>query len=370
MAVEEQLDMITANDETDEKLPSEEVCIEDREQKIEELTVNEPDKAIINNNEQIEETADHNTKYSGWITYWDTENVYKELEVLGDNLHSVMFFAAYFNANKDLFIPEKFIDQMNTLKNTLEKDDVATYLTIVNDIELENGTSSLKDTDILNSFFEDSNTINQHVYQIIEIVEKNHFSGIEIDYEGIKNDYDLWSKYAGFLERLNEECIAKNIKLRVVLEPGLHIEKVDLPKGPTYVVMLYNLFGYHSGPGPKANESFIINSINKFDQSELCIRYALSVGGFQWTNNKVKPLTEKMVNELIETYNISPKRDLVSKSLNFEYKDQEGINHIVWYGDDITIKQWQDIIIKSGHNQIDIWRLGSNDLDTLRQLNK
>jgi spore germination protein len=64
--------------------------------------------------------------------------------------------------------------------------------------------------------------------------------------------------------------------------------------------------------------------------------------------------------ELLALFEKSPEREEESQALFFDYIDNGGIEHRVWYADSKTINYWIDILQQAGNHDISLWRLGGN----------
>lgn len=292
---------------------------------------------------------------SSWVVYWDL-NTDNEINILNKKLSSISYFAASFNQNNDLVIPEKLKAHYDKAK----LDDYEKYITIVNDKINDDGTSSLKDKELLNILLNDKVSREDHINEIIDLAKKYEFDGIEIDYEQIRDDLELWEKYILFIDELYSEALTNNFKLRVILEPNTPIDKLSFIEGPTYVMMCYNLHGAFSDPGEKANQEFIKELINKMDSVPGEKSFAIATGGFDWADNgNTKSISEIEAKKTLIEYNIEAKRDDKSKYLIFNYTDKENIKHEVWYADQITLEYLSEAIIEAGYD-VSLWRLGGN----------
>ncbi|MBU5428073.1 glycosyl hydrolase [Tissierella pigra] len=307
------------------------------------------DKEIENN---------ENIRFSIWTTYWDTDDLEHELKPMG-KIDNICYFAAYFNEDKILFVPKETKKSLKRIES-LGNMKYGSYLTIVNDLLLADNKSSLKDTDLLYTLFATEETMNNHIEDILNIVIKERFGGIEIDYEAIKKDIKLWELFIEFIDKLYKSANGKDIPVRVVLEPNVPLDKITLPKGPEYIIMCYNLHGYGTEPGPKANKGFIEDVIKKSEGLKGDIGFALATGGYDFQSNGiVNALTEREAVELSRFYNKIPKRD-ESGALFFNYMDNEEVSHQVWYANKDTINYWIDIITEAGDYGISIWKIGGN----------
>ena len=86
-------------------------------------------------------------------------------------------------------------------------------------------------------------------------------------------------------------CARDAIRLRVVL-PWDAPKYAALPAGPEYTVMCYNLFGYHSGPGPKADVPFLTETCALYQNQPYTTRMAFANGGFAWRDSGISALTQ------------------------------------------------------------------------------
>ncbi|MGG7212667.1 glycosyl hydrolase [Clostridium nigeriense] len=292
---------------------------------------------------------------SSWVVYWDLD-VDNEIKQLDNELSSISYFSANFNDKNKLVIPEKLITYYNETKLYSFKK----YITIVNDVVYDDGKSSLKDTNVLNEVLRDEESRKNHINEIIDLASKYEFDGIEIDYEQIKDDLDLWDNFLLFIDELYSKSILNNLDLRVMLEPNAPIEKLDFIEGPIYVMMCYNLHGAFSEPGEKANEEFIKSLIEKMKKIDGNKSFAIATGGFDWgEDGKTKSVSELEVNKILSEYDVDVQRDENSKYLYFKYMDKDNIKHEVWYADKITLQCLYKPIIEAGYN-VSLWRLGGN----------
>ncbi|BCN30150.1 glycoside hydrolase family 18 protein [Anaeromicropila herbilytica] len=324
--------------------------------------------------------SDPAKKLSVWITYWDSNHVEKELGILKDRIGTISYFAVYFNEHNEPFIREETTGMLQYVKQTYGDYQYQNYLTFVNDLVKSDGTSSLKDTNLLRKLFATKESRSNHIDEIIHMVKEGGYSGIEIDYEAIKKDITLWNSYIQFIKELYQKASGENLPVRIILEPNVTSEEITLPKGPKYIMMCYNLYGYGTAAGPKANPQFIkglvekmthmIGKIYEDNKSEVnanvnkncedTIGFALATGGFDFADNeKVTQLTQSQAVELMNSYETISKRDKDSQCQVFTYKEN-GIKHEVWYADNTTIKSWMQVIDEMGDYEIVLWRLGSN----------
>lgn len=306
------------------------------------------------------ELSNSDSKIDAWLVYWDTASFEEEIDYWSDRISNIIYFAAYFDENNKLFIPDNITETKEIIDELYNDKSWGNYITFVNDKVYSDGSSSLKDADLLYELFKSDESMSNHINDIISIAVEGGYKGIEIDYEKIRKDIDLWEKFNVFLEKLIKVAESYNLPIRVLLEPSTPVDKIELPEGPEYVMMCYNLYGYGTEPGPKANKDFLLELVDKMKKVSSNRGYALATGGFDFTENgEVKAITEKEAEDLLIEYDkVSEKRDENSQCKVFKYIDSNGVNHQVWYADSDTLKYWESILIENGEDNISIWRLG------------
>lgn len=289
---------------------------------------------------------------------------------MADGLSSVQVFAAYFDHTNHLFYtPENKEAIPKIMKIAAQGSAVNVDLSIVNDQFKKDGTAIQKDSELITKLMSTAKSRRAHIKDIVNMVNEYDFHGVEIDYEKIKDED--WDNVSAFYEELYQKLKSMGKPLRIVLEPRAPIEKINLPKGPTYVMMAYNLYGSHSGPGPKADFAFIDKMAKKMDQLPGEHAMAFATGGFDWpATGKIVALTEQEAFKLSKKSLRPPKRDAASGALYFDYLDEKKGKHTVWYADGKTLSQWIDQSKKAGYYKVALWRLGGFEQTTLDYFNR
>ena len=299
-------------------------------------------------------------RYGAWLPYWEISDAMDEAEALSGTLDTAVAFACIFDA-KDQPLMLSDADTLYTLlTDALTGTDTAVYLSVVNDVELAPGQYDNKSVDLLNRLFADDLAMSNHLEALTALIDRYGLTGLELDYENLKSDTDLWSRYAAFLTRLWTVCERDGVQLRVVL-PWDAPKYATLPVGPIYSVMCYNLYGYHSGPGPKADTAFLQTTCALYASQPYRARMAFATGGFSWCEGDVTALTQVQAAELLSQAQVTPTRDAASAVLTAAYT-QDGATHTVWYADAQTLAAWRAVCEGYGFTDFDLFRLGGNDL--------
>ena len=318
-------------------------------------------------NINLDTDGGENGELSAWISYWDMDKGIKELSKTADKVTSVSVFAVYFKNDGSLYIPEEISRGNGEVSNITNKNNINRHISFVNDVIDEKGDIIQKDPNIVRKLLNNPAERAKHIESLISYAVNNGYFGIEIDYE--KVDEKTWPDFVSFCGELYKRCGEKKINLRVVLEPKAPIDRYNLPDGPEYVMMAYNLYGLSTEPGPKADVDFIKQLSEKINSIPGKKWLAFSTGGFDWQNGaETKGVTESEALDIISVYKCLPARDDKSGCLYFYYTDENGGDHTVWYADNVTLDLWIKTAKEQGYSDICVWRFGGNVSETLEQV--
>lgn len=303
-----------------------------------------------------EEVVESKPSCGAWVAYWDMDKAMENILSEGENIDTICHFAAYFDVDEKPFIPEATGEFRSAQQADSLLEDKTSYLTVVNDLVTDSG-SSLKDTQLLYRLFSDDASMDAHIGDLMTLLNEGEYDGIEIDYEAIKSDMNLWQLFVKFERKLLDVAADKGYLVRVLLEPGCPTEDIDFPEGAEYVMMCYNLHGYDSDPGPKADKQFLLQLADKMRTLPGEKNFALANGGFDFgSDGSVKAYNDADVSAMAAQLAAEPVRDENSGALYFEYTDDEGTMHTVWYSDSRTIEGWKQVLTDAGYNRFTIWR--------------
>ncbi|MHC1786754.1 MAG: hypothetical protein AB9880_06815 [Christensenellales bacterium] len=300
------------------------------------------------------------SQHAAWIVYWDARAGLTEAVLHKERFDSLIYFGAFFNNDDSLFYPPELIELEDVLKIILADSPKPTYLSFVNDFTLPDGTYSNKSVPLLRRLLQTSPERSQRLADdLVALTASRGLQGIEIDFESILSDLPLWDSFFTFLRDLYTKCSAKGLRLRVLLEPRTPFDSLIFPVGPEYVMMCYNLYGYHSGPGPKANRDFLTSMAGKMSVIPKENRsFALALGGFDWANGKVSQLTAQEAERILAEQGATMRR--YEEVASFAYTDAKGILHEIWYADDTTVAYWIGVLNGLGEDSVDLWKLGES----------
>lgn len=313
------------------------------------------DTEYVDDNGYINDTGRWNC---AWYVYWDTD-VLDEFLLLTktSDFSAASMFSCYFSEDGQIYMPQGF----SVLREMAEELAFpVTYLSYTNDVQHNDGSAAQKDPEFLRDLWADTERTEETADAMLAMTRSMGADGIEIDFENIK-DPELWTGYAQFLELIWDKAQAEDLSMRVVLGVNTPVEDLDFPAGPEYSVMCYNLYGTHSGPGPKADTDFLKKTAEKFSKLQH-VTFALATGGFEWNDDGAvtRSLTQEAAEMLAEEVMCEPKRDKSSGALYYTYQNN-GKMFTVWYADAKTLEAWRSAIleVESGA-EFDLWRVGGN----------
>ena len=293
---------------------------------------------------------------AAWCVYWDPASASAAAENLARYRELVLFGCVY-DEDHALVVPEKLTALIEGMPDRSNSERPELYLSFINDVMHPDGSSTQKSTAFLQEVLPDAELSEAVIDDMIRQTQAFGFDGIELDYENSEKCDGLMDDYLSFVSRLWQRAAAENLKLRVVLSVSMPAEALGSIEGPRYTVMCYNLFGTHSGPGPKADEAFLKRTVGKF--KNLHADYALANGGFEWGPNgkALRSLTAKAAAALAAETGADATRD-GDGAVHFTYQAEDG-PHTVWYGDEATIQRWSEILLEEedGDIRTDLWRL-------------
>lgn len=315
-----------------------------------------------------------------WIADWDAQNGLDETTAVQAN--NVVLFAAYFNLESRPFLSD---DMRRMLKNNPRKNlppDGKLFLSVVNDVFYTPEKSLEKDPTLIKNLMSTEKSRAAHRDDLLKLVASGPFDGLEIDYERVEKED--WPTLLDFAADLSKQLAARGKKLRFLLEPKSRYMQNPLPQGPEYVIMGYNLFGGHSGPGPKANDAFLRKLAR---ESSAIVRrtgekmgLALATGGFAWPTAsgkaKILGIRENAAAAWARGSQATLIRDPDSHALHFVASDTapgspiparsaKNINYEIWYADGETLAHWIKTGRAAGFGNISLWRLGGNTRESL-----
>jgi spore germination protein len=212
----------------------------------------------------------------------------------------------------------------------------------------------------------------QHVAAIVALVQRQHYAGIDIDYEDL-----LASDRSAFTAFVTQLASALHAKGKVL--------SVDLFAKPTnrgydqrnlaqdyraigQVADQVRLMGYDyhwagSGPGPIAPIGWI-RAVLSYAKTQIPadkIILGVPLYGYDWVDGQGTPVSWLQAFQLSEQYGVQPHFDAASQSPWFDYTDQAGRRHVVWFENGPSTQAKFEAAASAGIGGVYVWIYGLED---------
>ncbi len=221
------------------------------------------------------------------------------------------------------------------------------------------------------------------VNNILQALEKNNYRGVNIDLEGIY--YYNRDGFTTFMSELYNTLHPQGFEVNV----SIPSKTMDNPKETGTGAYDYNQIGkfsdkvmimtydeHWSGGSPGAVASIgwvskvIDYAVTTIPSDKIML--GLAAYGYDWTSNGAKA-SAYGINEAYRTAyknGASVKWDSTSKSPYFNYTDNYGVYHSVWFENSTSIGYKLDIVNKYNLAGVAIWRLGLENSDYWNVINE
>jgi spore germination protein YaaH len=228
------------------------------------------------------------------------------------------------------------------------------WVTVVNDVRYASDSAITKNGSLVHELIMDPTLRAKHARDLVSRVSGDGFKGLHLDYERVPESATL--QFQEFVRELSAELRRRGLYLEVVMEPTSGPRLVV--DSTSVTVMAYDLFGNHSGPGPRATPAFITELGNKASMDgDSAAALALAVGGFAWEpDGDVRSLDWSEARRLAAETPTTQRRH-PDQVLSVRLDDGTEI----WFEDvESLLSKWQ-AAWKAGFRRLAIWRLGGND---------
>ncbi|OGO83810.1 MAG: hypothetical protein A2Y18_03210 [Clostridiales bacterium GWD2_32_19] len=238
-----------------------------------------------------------------------------------------------------------------------------------NNINLKASVTNQFDSEVAKKLLESTENRSKLINNILVQMKKYGYSGICID---IENVYAYDREYmTRFMKELYE-----------TLSPIGYLVTIDLP-AKTYdnkTAAWQGAFDYE-GLAPYADQFVIMAYDEHYPQGtagsvasagwvEKVVKYAISIipedkillgvaaYGYDWSTSGTRSYTISKAYSVAAKYGATINWDTVSKSQYYEYTDEKGIKHKVWFENEKSLAAKLDIVNDYDLKGISIWALG------------
>lgn len=220
----------------------------------------------------------------------------------------------------------------------------------------------------------------QHVDQIVDLVHRENFAGIDIDYENLRaSDRNTFSAFIAELgDRLHRD--QKTLSVAVFAkdseagydERNVAQDYAALGRSADQVrLMAYDYHWATSPPGPVAPIDWVRRVLDYARSQIPPERVVLGVptAGYDWpANGPAKPVNWLQAFRLARDHHAQPQYDAKTQSPWFRYTDQAGVPHTVWFENAVSAKAKFEAARGTRVRGVYLWMYGYEDTGLWQKL--
>lgn len=191
----------------------------------------------------------------------------------------------------------------------------------------------------------------------------NGFAGINLDFENLPDGAQ--GNYTAFVGELGRALHAERKRLTVDVpldDPAFHYRALG-QAADSVVLMAYDEHEDSSGPGPIASQGWLAGAVaaRRAEIGAARLTVALGSYGYDWARGGNSELSFQDALTLAHDADARPRLDPASLNPTFDYQDDAGKAHHVWYLDAASVYDEAQAVRALGIRAVGLWRLGSED---------
>ncbi len=216
------------------------------------------------------------------------------------------------------------------------------------------------------------------INNIIEIVKRDKYDGVDIDFEFINPQDGIY--FTLFLQEL-KNALGTKIPLSVAVFARTSNDKWATPYEyqkigqivDKLIVMSYDYSYPASSPGPVA-PLWWVEEVAKYMASNISpekVFLGLPTYGYDWpTGGRATTVTASRLASTKAQYRLTEKFDYNSMSPNYTYYDNWGNYHQIWMENEASLGEKLKIADKYNLGGVSFWRIGNGFTDLYKLLEK
>ena len=217
---------------------------------------------------------------------------------------------------------------------------------------------------ILHRVLNDSLKRKRLIDDVVKVLQKEHFAGVNIDFEELQESSD--EVLVNFMRELYGRLHPLHLLVTQDVSPfNSDFNYAALSKYNDYVfLMAYDEYSTTTGPGPISSQRWIQAALDKatdkIDSNKLIL--AIAGYGYDWAKgSKGYDVSYAEALSVAGEAEAQVHFDSSSYNLTYNYADESGIPHTVWFTDAATNYNTMRFASEYGIGGVALWRLGSAD---------
>ncbi|OJD61631.1 glycosyltransferase [Bacillus sp. NH11B] len=315
-----------------------------------------PNTEVKNDENLVNATSDSKQpkEVYGFYVNWD-ENSTASLKENIDSLTTLV--PEWYHLKEDLTISSEIKPEIVKLA---EKNHVKIMPLLTNYTEEASGPDSELIHKLLNS--PDYVKI-KFINDLVKQVEKNQFSGINIDFEALpesdRENLTNFMKELTMVFHKHHLLVTQDVPANdKAFDYGALAKVID-----RMIVMMYDEHYGAGVPGPIASNKWFEHTLNELNIPSEKLIVAFGNYGYDWEVNSKEPaksVTFSEVMTMAQDSNIKIQWDKISGNPYFRYKTGE-TEHTTWFLDGVTLYNQVKIAMNNNAKGFALWRLGAED---------
>ncbi|MFR9728209.1 glycosyl hydrolase family 18 protein [Saccharopolyspora sp. MS10] len=219
----------------------------------------------------------------------------------------------------------------------------------------------------------------RHVREIVALVEREDYEGIDIDYENLRGaDREVFSAFVTELgAALHERGKTLSVAVFAKASDAGYDERnqaqdyVAIGRSADQVrLMGYDYHWGTSGPGPVAPIGWVREVVQYAKSTIPAERIVLGVPlyGYDWVDERGSNVTWLQAFQLATQHRAETHYDPRSQTPWFRYTDERGREHEVWFENSVSSKAKFEVARGAGIRGVYLWMYGYEDTATWNRL--
>jgi cellulose synthase/poly-beta-1,6-N-acetylglucosamine synthase-like glycosyltransferase/spore germination protein YaaH/peptidoglycan/xylan/chitin deacetylase (PgdA/CDA1 family) len=202
------------------------------------------------------------------------------------------------------------------------------------------------------------------INDVLKILKQDNFIGVNVDFEDLEQTND--EAFISFQKELYQRLHANHLLVTQDVIPfNGDYDYQQLAKYNDYLfVMAYDQFSSDTKPGPVAEQKWIEAAIDEATKKIPSQKMILGIGsfGYDWpAGARAENVTFQQALTKAKEHNATIDYDNDTYNLHFNYKDDDGRPHDVFFTDAATAFNSMRFAVEAGLSGTAVWRLGSED---------
>lgn len=318
----------------------------------------------------------------GWVPYWDQDDAMKSFWDNIDLFSHISLFWYVLDENGKIKNYRGATESRELIRSA-QRNGVKVLAIITNLPDDDDAGASNWDPERVWEVIKSKERRQKHVADLMDLVNRMGFDGINIDYEALPGKYR--NNFTLFIQSLGEALQNQGKILAVALHPktsednpmednGSHAQ--DWREIHPYVDQMHFMtYGEHypgSHPGPVASPAWVDRVLNYATEKQgvpddkIFLGLPLYAEVWERKNNNQfvgvdKEFTYREISSVTDRFDAEVKWSDPQGSPYLSFRNNKGVDHVVWFENKDSIREKLKLKAKYGIKNIALWRLGDED---------